>query len=334
MNAMRWIFAAQGLVILSSIATAVIGAQPDPAAQTVPFPHDYRSWQHVKSIVVGAGHRSFASRGGFHHYYANAKAVEGYRSGRFPNGAVIVDEGVLTEDGIGPAKGIVMEGNRRTVDVMVKNDKLYRNTGGWGFEHFEGSEAKGQLDVSGQTKCYECHAKSKDRDHVYSAIRVAKFATVTSTATTAAAASGAGMNASAGMGTSTGQADAQARHTMIAPGDLKWSPASPGISIAVLSGSLDAEGAHFVIRLKLADGTRVPPHWHPGDEHLTVLSGTFHMGLGERFDEAAATAMTAGAYGFVAKEVRHFGWVTGDTVVQLHGIGPFKTFFVGQTSTK
>ena len=58
------------------------------------------------------------------------------------------------------------------------------------------------------------------------------------------------------------------------------------------------------------------------------------MGIGEKFDESAATALTTGAYAVVPKEVRHCGWVTGDTVVQLHGVGPFKTFFVGQSSTK
>jgi len=326
MNAMRWIFAAQGLIIVSSITTAaVIGAQPKPAAQTIPFPDGYRSWQHVKSIVVGPEHSSFASRGGFHHYYANAKAVEGYRTGRFANGSVIVDEGVLTEAGSGPMKGLVIEGDRRTLDVMIKDDGLFRDTGGWGFEHFEGSEAKGQteLDVSRRTRCYECHAKSKDRDHVFSVIRVAKFAAVAPASTGA----GMGMNAAP-------QPAGQAQHTMIAPDALQWKSTAPGISMAVLSGSPESDGGHFVIRLKLAAGTRVPPHWHPGDEHLTVITGTFHMGVGEKFDEAAATAMTAGAYGFMPKEVRHFGWVTGDTIVQLHGVGPFKTFFVGQQSTK
>jgi quercetin dioxygenase-like cupin family protein len=331
MNAMRWIFAAQGgLVILWPIATAVISAQPTPAAPVIPFPRDYRSWQHVRTIVVGSGHRSFASRGGIHHYYANAKAVEGYRTGRFPNGSVIVDEGVLAEDGTGPSKGILFESDRRSLDVMVKNDRLYKDTDGWGFEHFEESEAKGKLDAGRRTQCYECHSKRKDHDFVFSAIRVAKFAAAAPTASGAPGASVMSAEPAAPAAPAAGQAT----HSMIAPGDLKWSQTSPGITMAVLSGSPSTEGAHFVIRLKLADGTKVPPHWHPGDEYLTVLSGTFHMGIGEKFDESAATAMTTGAYAMVPKEVRHFGWVTGDTIVQLHGVGPFKTFFVGQSSTK
>jgi quercetin dioxygenase-like cupin family protein len=323
MNAMRWIFAAQGIVVMVPIALAALGAHSKSQSESTPvqFPQDYRSWQHVRSIVVGREHRSFASRGGIHHYYANPKAVEGYRTGRFPNGSIVVDEGVFAEDGTGPMKGIVVEGHRRTLDVMVKNDRLYKDTGGWGFEHFEGQESAGKLDASRRTQCFECHSKSKDRDYVFSAIRVAKFGDpVASQADQASQASQAGQAGQAG----------QTRHSMISPGDLKWSSAAPGVSMAVLSGSPDADGAPFAIRLKLADGTRVPPHWHPTDEHLTVVSGTFHMGVGERFDESAATAMTSGSYGVMPKEVRHFGWVTGETVVQIHGAGPFKTFFVGQ----
>jgi hypothetical protein len=175
LNAMRWKFAARGLVVVWTLTIAATASQPTPAPP-VQFPHEYRSWQHVRTIVVGPEHRSFASRGGIHHYYANTQAVEGYRTGRFPNGSIIVDEGVLTEDGTGQAKGMVMEGHRRSLDVMVKNDQLYSDTGGWGFEHFEGQEATGQLDAKRRTQCYECHAKSKDRDHVFSKIRVAKFA--------------------------------------------------------------------------------------------------------------------------------------------------------------
>ena len=117
-------------------------------------------------------------------------------------------------------------------------------------------------------------------------------------------------------------------HVMVGPGTVKWTPRSNGISIAVMSGSPDTPGAPFVIRLKLADGTRVAPHWHPVDEHLTVLSGTFYMGVGEKFDEATAMALSTGTYAFMPKDVRHFGWTGVETVVQIHGVGPFKTYFV------
>ena len=117
---------------------------------------------------------------------------------------------------------------------------------------------------------------------------------------------------------------------MVAPGSLTWTPAGPGISAAVLSGSPNVDGAPFVLRLKLAAGTRVPPHWHPVDEHLTVVSGTFYMGSGERFDESGGMALVTGSYAMMPKEVRHFGWAGAETVVQIHGVGPFKTYFVEQ----
>lgn len=126
-------------------------------------------------------------------------------------------------------------------------------------------------------------------------------------------------------------AGAETQHTLISPASVKWNPVNTSMSISVLSGSPDIEGAPFVMRLKLADGARVPPHWHPVDEHVTVVRGTFHMGTGPTFDKSTAKAMPSGSYCIMPREVRHFGWATGETVVQIHGIGPFKTFFVETT---
>ena len=137
----------------------------------VPYPSGFRAWQHVKSIVVGPEHPSYAIRGGIHHYYANDKAIEGYRTGRFPNGSVIVDEGLFTKDGEGQAKGIVLEGERRSVEVMVKNDQLYQDTGGWGFEAFNRDEWTGKLKADGRAQCLSCHSKAKERDYIFSAVR-------------------------------------------------------------------------------------------------------------------------------------------------------------------
>jgi hypothetical protein len=120
----------------------------------------------------------------------------------------------------------------------------------------------------------------------------------------------------------------QSAHTMASPDSIKWAPMGQGIEGAVLSGNPQKEGEQFVLRLKLRDGTKVQPHWHPIDEHLTVISGTFYMGTGEKFDEGAAHPMTVGMYALMPKETRHFAWVKGETVVQIHGVGPFKTFWV------
>jgi hypothetical protein len=140
------------------------------ATSAIPFPQEYRSWQHVKTIVIGPGHKTFSQRGGIHHYYANAKAVEGYRTGTFPNGSIIADEGVATKDGEGDAAGILLEAARRSLNVMVKDDRLFKDTGGWGFENFQGDDPTGRLGEQQRAQCYQCHAKS-NRDHVFTVIR-------------------------------------------------------------------------------------------------------------------------------------------------------------------
>ena len=157
-------------VILAGALAAGIAMTADDKTE-VPYPDGFRGWQHVKSVVVGPEHPSFAHRGGFHHFYANDKAMEGYRTGRFLNGSVIVDEGVFTKDGEGQAKGIVLEGARRSVEVMVKNDRLYQDTGGWGFEAFDREERSSRLRAGGRAQCHSCHSNAKERDYVFSAVR-------------------------------------------------------------------------------------------------------------------------------------------------------------------
>jgi hypothetical protein len=150
----------------SSIATVTTLAADQPA---VPYPTGFRSWQVVRSTVVGPEHPSFPTRGGIHHYYANDKAVEGYRTGVFPNGSMIVDEGVFTKDGEGKAKGLVFETERRAIDVMVKNNDLYKETSGWGFEQFKGDERTGVLTDSRRKQCHDCHSTQKNS--VFTALR-------------------------------------------------------------------------------------------------------------------------------------------------------------------
>lgn len=124
---------------------------------------------------------------------------------------------------------------------------------------------------------------------------------------------------------------AQQSHTMVTPDNLKWGPAPPGLpagaQLAVLSGDPSKAGP-FTIRLKAPDGYKIMPHWHPTDEHLTVIEGTFVMGTGEKFDPAAAHEMTAGSFARMPKGTRHYAWTKGETVVQVHGPGPFEIIYV------
>ena len=156
------------------LAIAVVVGTVSPAGQTlpsVPFPDGYRSWQVVKSMVVGPDHRTFARRGGMHHYYANPKAIEGYKTGKFPNGSVIVVEALWTKEGESDAKGLVLEGNRRFLEIMVKDDRLYAESSGWGFERFEAEAMSGRLTMEQRTQCHQCHSKRQDRDLVFTVLK-------------------------------------------------------------------------------------------------------------------------------------------------------------------
>jgi quercetin dioxygenase-like cupin family protein len=115
---------------------------------------------------------------------------------------------------------------------------------------------------------------------------------------------------------------------VVAPADIAWRPLRPGAEIAVVSGNPDVSGQPFVMRMRYTANVRVPPHWHPTDEHITVLSGTFLLGMGERADASSATPLVAGAYAFAPAKMPHFAWSKGDTVVQVHGIGPFVINYV------
>ena len=111
------------------------------------------------------------------------------------------------------------------------------------------------------------------------------------------------------------------------PDGLKWQDGPPslpaGAKIAVLEGDPSKPGP-FVFRVKVPDGYRIPPHTHPKPERVTVVSGTFHIGMGDKFDVTKGTAMPAGTYGTWPAGMKHFVWVKGETVVQFHGDGPWQ----------
>jgi quercetin dioxygenase-like cupin family protein len=121
-----------------------------------------------------------------------------------------------------------------------------------------------------------------------------------------------------------------AQHVMVLPEQMQWTaiPAlPPGATGVVLEGPLD-QAVPFTLRLRLPAGYRIPPHWHPAVERVTVLSGTFLMGLGERFDEAGLTRLQAGSLAMMPVGVRHFAMTTEATELQLHGTGPWAIHYV------
>lgn len=112
---------------------------------------------------------------------------------------------------------------------------------------------------------------------------------------------------------------------------ITWKDGPPslpkGAMLAVLEGDPAKDGP-FVFRVKLPDGYRVPPHTHPKTERVTVISGTFNVGMGDKFDEKAGRAMPAGTYGHWRAGMRHFVWAKGETVLQFHGTGPWSIEYV------
>ncbi|HKA14919.1 MAG TPA: cupin domain-containing protein [Myxococcota bacterium] len=113
--------------------------------------------------------------------------------------------------------------------------------------------------------------------------------------------------------------------------EIQWSDGPPslqkGAQMAVLEGDPAKEGM-FTMRLKLPADFDVKPHWHTQIEHVTVISGTLHFGMGETFDRAKTRAMPAGSFGYWPIGMRHFAYTEGETVLQLHGRGPWTITYV------
>jgi len=117
-------------------------------------------------------------------------------------------------------------------------------------------------------------------------------------------------------------------HKIVHYADLKWAPVIKGCDLAAVSGDPNAEGTPFVIRIRCVDGAKIPAHWHPTDENVTVLKGTFLVGMGDKFDESKLQTMNTGNFISVPKEMHHFAMSKGDTIVQVHGAGPFKVNWI------
>ena len=110
-------------------------------------------------------------------------------------------------------------------------------------------------------------------------------------------------------------------------GALQWAPLDlpgfvPGMKVAVLSGDPFKEGP-YTLRLLFSAGYAFPAHWHPNVENLTVVSGTLRLGMGDKTDAAKLKSYAPGDYLYIPPQMPHFGGAEGETVIQLHGPGPF-----------
>ena len=120
-------------------------------------------------------------------------------------------------------------------------------------------------------------------------------------------------------------------HAIYTPDKIQFGPAPnslpPGAQAAVLDGDPTKAGL-FVIRIKFPDGYRVPPHWHPTDEHVSVVSGTLMAGMGPKVDEGAMQTLGAGSYVKMPAKMNHYVRAKGETIVQVTGMGPFQVTYV------
>jgi len=120
-------------------------------------------------------------------------------------------------------------------------------------------------------------------------------------------------------------------HGIYGPADIQWSDAPPvlppGAKAAVLKGDPGKEGL-FVIRLKVPADYKIMPHWHPAYENVTVISGEANIGMGDVFDKTKGVKIPAGGFGYLAPQMHHFFWANGETVIQLHGMGPWQLYYL------
>jgi mannose-6-phosphate isomerase-like protein (cupin superfamily) len=121
-------------------------------------------------------------------------------------------------------------------------------------------------------------------------------------------------------------------HIMTTPEEIKWGSCSPwlppGAKCAAIEGDPKTPNVLFAYRMKMPDNYRIAAHFHPADEHLVVILGTFNMGLGDKLDPNATRPMTAGSFMVMPKGTHHFAWTKGETIVQIYGIGPWGFIYV------
>lgn len=137
------------------------------AGEQVPYPENYRTWTHAKSMVIQPGHPLETPFHGIHHVYVNDAAKQGLTTGHYSDGAMFVfDLLSYTESGHS-----LQEGDRKLIGVMRKDQESHAETGGWGFEGFAGDSKSKRLVKDATTDCFSCHTQVKEADYVFTRYR-------------------------------------------------------------------------------------------------------------------------------------------------------------------
>jgi Cytochrome P460 len=158
-------FFSMGMMSRDTQETTTLPLVRADSTSEVLYPEGYRQWIRVKTAIIGPQSKAFKRFGGIHHIYANAKAMEGYKTGQFADGSTIVFDVLEALE----QQGTIEEGQRRFVDVMVKDTKRFADTGGWGYEEFNGNSAtERNIKTLASAECYQCHKKQESAGFVFS----------------------------------------------------------------------------------------------------------------------------------------------------------------------
>jgi len=125
---------------------------------------------------------------------------------------------------------------------------------------------------------------------------------------------------------------ASADKNAFTPDQIQYGPAPgflpPGASLAVLEGNPMAATGDYTVRLKMPDGYKIAPHWHPKRENVTVISGTLKVGMGDKFDESKMMSFAAPSFAYLDPSMHHYAMGSGETVVQIHGMAPLRFNYI------
>ncbi len=154
-------------VTILTVLVAACGAKAISDNSGVDYPSNYRSWQHVKSMIIQPGHPLENPFGGLHHVYANSKAMSGLTGGQYEDGAVFVFDLLGYDD----SNNTIVETDRKRLDVMQKDSEKFSETGGWGYDTFVGDSKTERLDQDVVVACFGCHTGAKASNYVFSQYR-------------------------------------------------------------------------------------------------------------------------------------------------------------------
>ena len=133
----------------------------------VSYPKDYRTWTHVKSMVINDAHSLSDPFEGMHHVYGNNKALDGLNANTYKNGATFVFDLLSAER----TKEATVEGKRKFIGVMTYDNTKFKKTGNWGFEAFAGDSKDKRVVKDSGISCFQCHVAVEQKSYVFTEYR-------------------------------------------------------------------------------------------------------------------------------------------------------------------